>query len=435
MPDPSLLLSQPPAELLGPDPTLLDFGSSQRSLRNLGRTRAISIEAPRLEEDIGLELDFGEDVPMGGLGAREIEVGRDAPPERAFGEDLDDTMKMYEGDDLALDLGGDEELPARRESSILPGLAAIGRDDDLDMAIPDLEDDFILPPLNDIDVSRNQRRSESPLSSVRSSVERELEQSIFRQEPTIVMQDDEEPAVVQHQRIKRRKILQADTDTEMRSAQIKSQQEDRSKILKPLSLLPRDPALLALMNMQRNGEFVSNILGDGRSQGWAPQLRGILSLEVIRRTGELKRKRDSGLADIAEEPSEQEGLGLVIDPEESTILPGQGFDLTANTTVHEEPILQLPSDGLAVPLDDTIPPAQAATPDAGDFGVALGAQDEPSTLPAHDIISLGTKHAVHLLRERFEADTTPSRRKTASVLFQDLLPERTTTRADASTLR
>ncbi len=49
-------------------------------------------------------------------------------------------------------------------------------------------------------------------------------------------------------------------------------------------------------------------------------------------------------------------------------------------------------------------------------------------------VSLGTKHAVHLLRDRFgpEAANSPDKRKKASVLFQDLLPEPTTSKADAT---
>jgi cohesin complex subunit SCC1 len=49
-------------------------------------------------------------------------------------------------------------------------------------------------------------------------------------------------------------------------------------------------------------------------------------------------------------------------------------------------------------------------------------------------VSLGTKHAVHLLRDRFgsEAANSPDKRKKASVLFQDLLPEATTSKADAT---
>lgn len=445
LPDPSLLLSQPPEELRGPDPTLLDFGSSQRSLRNLGRTRATSLEAPRLEDDLGLDLDLGDDVITPGFtgGARAIEVGRNAPAERGLAEDVDDTIKLYEGDDLALDIGQDDELPVHRESSIFPGLDAIQRD--MDIPMPDLEDDFIPAPFDNVEIAPaplardRTRRSESPLSSVRSSVERDLEHSIFRQDPDIVNPEEgEEIAIVQHQRAKRRKVLQADTDTEMRSAQIKSQQEDRSKILKPLTLLPRDPTLLTLMNMQSNGEFVSNILGDGRSQGWAPQLRGILSLEVIRNSSDLKRKRNDRLAQPVEEPAragEREGLGLQIEADDSTMLPSRDLDLPGNTTMQDEPMLQLHSDGIAEPFDNEFPDTEARTPDAGDLEAPLNVADEVGELgtpPAHDIVSLGTKHAVYLLRERFGSFATPTKRQSASVLFRDLLPERSTTRADAT---
>ena len=44
--------------------------------------------------------------------------------------------------------------------------------------------------------------------------------------------------------------------------------------------------------------FVSNIIGNRRMEGWAPELRGILSLEVVRKAGEKKRKQDSGIADV-----------------------------------------------------------------------------------------------------------------------------------------
>jgi cohesin complex subunit SCC1 len=60
---------------------------------------------------------------------------------------------------------------------------------------------------------------------------------------------------------------------------------------------------MALLNMQKSGGFVSSILGDGRSQGWAPELRGILSLEVISRPAQ-KRKRDG--ANIESSATEDE---------------------------------------------------------------------------------------------------------------------------------
>ena len=52
-------------------------------------------------------------------------------------------------------------------------------------------------------------------------------------------------------------------------------------------------------------------------------------------------------------------------------------------------------------------------------------------------ISVGTRHAVHLLRDRFAGmgigeTSMPSKRSNTSVLFQELLPEERTTRPDAT---
>ena len=49
-------------------------------------------------------------------------------------------------------------------------------------------------------------------------------------------------------------------------------------------------------------------------------------------------------------------------------------------------------------------------------------------------VSLGTKHAVHILRDLFgaEAAMNADKRKKTSVVFQELLPEARTTKADAT---
>jgi cohesin complex subunit SCC1 len=59
----------------------------------------------------------------------------------------------------------------------------------------------------------------------------------------------------------------------------------------------------------------------------------------------------------------------------------------------------------------------------------------PLAPPAeHPLISIAAEHAVNILRNQFgpEAATSPSRRATASVVFQDLLPEYRTTKAEAT---
>ncbi len=49
-------------------------------------------------------------------------------------------------------------------------------------------------------------------------------------------------------------------------------------------------------------------------------------------------------------------------------------------------------------------------------------------------VSIGTKHAVHILRDLFgsETATNADKRKKSTVVFQELLPEGHTTKADAT---
>ena len=174
-------------------------------------------------------------------------------------------------------------------------------DDDLAMGGMDIEDSNAIA-LARAEEGRRERETLSPLTELGADDALELERTFQLQQPD----DEEDETTAQaHQRVKRRRVLEADANTELGGSQIRAQQEDRSNILKAPTFLPRDPMLLALMNMQRSGGFVSNILGDGRSMGWAPELRGILSLEVVRRAGDLKRKRDSA-APVLEIPQEEE---------------------------------------------------------------------------------------------------------------------------------
>lgn len=451
--DPSLLLSQPFDDdiLDRPDANLLDFGSSQRLTSSFQRARRVSVQPFGLEEDIGLDLDLGDDVRSPSVRERDIEVGRDAPPPRTLAEDFDDTMKLYD-DDLGLDLGLDDTVPAfRRESTVLPeiGHTDLGHDivmqgmeDDLGFQVPE---DNLEVPSAPLQQTRPARDSLSPLSSIRSSVERDLERTFQEgQEPSVV--DADEISVHHAQRAKRRKVLPLDAETELRSNQIRAQQNDRSKILKPASFIPRDPLLLALMEMQRNGEFVSNILSDGRSKGWAPELRGILSLEIVRTP--LKRKRETNVTKQTRQPTDPspEAPQIQLPSELGDDLGLEAEELTfagANTSLDGgEEMLQLPNDDLT-PLPALEPselPRSSPSTSTRDHSSAEPPVPFDETLPpfVHPTdsgpISVGTKHAVHLLRERFgpAAEHSSSERAKASVLFQDLLPEKRTTRADAT---
>jgi len=411
MPDPSLLLAEP-LELASSqqDPTLLDWGSSQMLSGSIEQARGSAPEPLQLEED-DLMLDIGEGPTLADIS---IEMGRHAPPPRSPSIESDtEGLKLYDGDELGLDIGEDP-LPSHALSAGPTG------DDAMDIEMDGLEQ--LGAPIEDgaeADAGApRERETASPLSSIPAAAERDMEETY--QDISGLAEDE---TFVQPLRVKRRKILQQDVATEIQSSQIRAQQNDRSKILKPQSFLPRDPMLLALMNMQKSGGFVSSILGDGRSQGWAPELRGILSIEVIRRAGDRKRKRDNGIldfdADEEEEAAADKVPGLELDTEEG-----------AEPTEEEIPAALAGADDMPTVLDDD---------DAEDGMSPLPENFDETTIPLlHPAesgpISQGTRHAVYLLRDQFgaaAAESADERQKT-SVLFEDLLPQGTTTRSNAT---
>lgn len=398
----------------------------------IGRHEPSRDERAEFDEDdmnIDLDLDLGlDDGPS-------IEIGRNAPPPRDT-EDL-----MGDDDKLPTDFEFDENTRTRLSSRV-PSLI-----EDVDDGIPEnggmlLDDDdtFALPiddgtraPSVPAD-PRLRRDSQSPLSSARSSMVRALDATNLNEE--------EEEASMRRatHKAKKRKVIQADTDTMMSSAQIKQQQADRSAILKPASFLSRDPMLLNLMNMQKNGDFVSNIMGDGRAKGWAPELRGILSLEVVRKSGELKRKRDSGVADVGEDEA-QEIMPQFEIPEDESLGPAdEGLGLGANATgPAQSALIDLPADDGFLPgLDDGGANIAGREDEYDEYDAPRNNFDEtraPLLHPSEQgAVSLGTKHAVHLLRDRFGSaeESNSSQQRRANILFQDMLPEATTSKADAT---
>ncbi|KUJ18693.1 uncharacterized protein LY89DRAFT_780715 [Mollisia scopiformis] len=390
-------------------------------------------------DDLDLGLDFGLDIDdFNPKADRTMEVGRDAPAARPAEEDLLSELDIqipakdnYDAGDrdtsLNLDFGGGDDDGIRMA------------DDDGDVDMFNMGDqDVTLPPAP---LVRPERISESPLSDMDETLAAEVEAEHQRNLNSALYEpeDETEQSVFRNpaQRARRQRFLHADAETVIANHIIKEQQQSHDKILKPQSFLPRDPELLALMEMQKNGGFVSNIMGDGRSLGWAPELRGMLSLDAVRRTGELKRKRDSGIADMEsgddQNPSKSPRLDL---GEEDDLAAGLGdVGIDANTTVGPDGTMMemAADDGFMMNNDDEHDPS------AGLDAVSPGPNFDETTAPlVHPAdsgpVSLGTKHAVHLLRDRFgpEAANSPDKRKKASVLFQDLLPEATTTRADAT---
>ncbi|KAH0424388.1 hypothetical protein KCU90_g8377, partial [Aureobasidium melanogenum] len=161
--------------------------------------------------------------------------------------------------------------------------------------------------------------------------------------------------------------------------------------------------------------------------GWAPELRGVLSLEVVRTAGELKRKRDSGLPqiEIPEEEEETHPLGAATSPAPEDL---------------QDPTLGADDLAPAFGGDDApsiIQPAQEEEMEAYSPAPAFDETTMPVLHPADSgPVSLGTKHAVHLLRERFSDESgeppSPTTRAQRSVLFTDFCPEARTSKQDAT---
>jgi cohesin complex subunit SCC1 len=446
MPDPDLLFSQSIGDMphLGLEDNSTDLDNSQFISGSIEEPRA---EPMLLDDADELRLDdFEDDVPVRGYDeGTSIEMGRDAPPARRDSEEMRSSPKLLEEDDLGLDDDPFGDTTAMQPAGDLDvGFGAdMGMEGMTEQGIPVDEATVADAPAAEEPEPERERDAVSPLSSIRSSVERDLEQT-FQEHQTIdfqlgdegEQQDGEEEATArQAQRAKRRRLLHADAETQIPNTQIREQQNDRSKILKPSSFLPKDPMLLTLMNMQKSGGFVSNILGDGRSLGWAPELRGILSLEVVSRPSH-KRKRDSGVADLGSEEDEaaadkQPTPQLEFEQSELDAGVTAGFGEDPSLVQGEEVLEQLPADeGVGAPEEEQFQEDEAFSP-ADNFDDTT----VPLLHPAESgPISVGTKHAVHLLRERFgaEAETDESARQKTSVLFQDMLPEATTTKADAT---
>jgi cohesin complex subunit SCC1 len=393
-------------------------------------------------EDYELDIDFGiddmDERPTKLMDKSvDLELGRDAPADRPVEDDLFSEM----------DLGGPSKDRHTRDLS--PGLeldfgddVRIHNDEDIQMGDADdfqfqVEDQSVVPGTSVIpDISRA-RISESPLSDIDEDFAKEVEQEYSRHMNTSMYElenDVTNSTVIAPQRAKKRKIMQPDDQTMLSNAHIKEQQAKRDNILKPESFLSYNPYLLSLMGMQKAGDFYKNILNETRSDEWAPELKGLLSLDFSR-PNYLKRKRDSGVADVdsEEEQGASKSPRLEI-PEDETVLPvDEG--LAANQTIGPDgTVLEIPGDDDGqVIFDDDGRPASRNGPSS-----PIPAFDETTAPLVHPgdtgPVSIGTKHAVHLLRDLFgaEAADNADKRKKTSVVFQELLPEKRTTKADAT---
>lgn len=361
----------------------------------------IGIEEGIHDADLG--IDIGADVGMEDT-TISIEVGRGraAPrPEEAFAEPA-----IEEGEGLEIDLGEDVPMPDLTRISEIPIAGAV------DETRLQLGEDETMR------LREAAERPESPLSEAESEVMRELAETFGPEEQIEEVQAAQRPAA------RRRKPLVPDLETVLDRGDINAWLSDRSKITRPLTLLPQDPELLALMEMQRTGGFVTNAMTDGLSRGVAPELQGLLTFEIAYRSGQ-KRKRDSGIADVT---SEDEGRSPrrerpSAEIEEQVVGEDEGIDL-------REP-----------ELPEALEPGFAEVlPEEAEEGVYVPEDFDETRVPlVHPAdggpISVGTRHAVHLLRETFGGTPesgSPQPQLQRSILLQDLIPEARTSREDAT---
>lgn len=432
-----------------------EFGNSQfltQSVLETQKQHYYRDDDQALAEDIDdLGLDLGDS----------IEVGRDAPAARPIGDELDDTADLNFFDKTATSFADRQHSMNISIADQDDGFPRMDDDGDVNMF---LNDDTIVPLATPAKPGR-ERISESPLSDIDPAAEREAEAAVLGDESAFFPGDDTEHTLVRQpaQRIRKTKILGADTEIMISTSAIKEQQKDRSKILRPKSFLPRDPTMLALSEMNRHGGLLNNILSDARSENWAPELRGLLSLDEIlkSRSADLKRKRDSGVADLEDGQADPKSPRLALDLGDE--------DTLGNISATAGLAGSFPADGAdgnntIIELEDGFQPMMDEDEGFGaqqmDNTMGVGA-DSPSRLDVdgHDFdetraplvhpedsgpVSQYTKHAVHLLREKFAADapadgvshspSEPSSQRIAkaSTLFQELLPEKSTSRADAT---
>ena len=401
-----------------------DFNNSQFLQDGLDKDDELALAH---NGDLELDLDFGMDIDDGTM-----EMGRDAPAARPIEDDMFSDLGIQAPHkdnhrDLSLELDfGDGVQIADNDGDIMMG-------DDLQF---NLDDPSALPlATHGPDMSRARGRdTESLLSDVDEDVIQRGDEEFTRND-AYTPGDDTANTIVQRkapQRSKKRKILLPDEETMLSSAHIREQQAHHENILKPQSFLPRDPYVLALMEMQKGDGFVANIMENKRSLNLAPELQGLFNLQTIFRPNDLKRKRDSGIADMDSDQGASKSPRLDIGDDDPFAI--DGGDLGNQTVAADGTILEIPGDEGIFNHDDD--DTQVRDRDAGTPMPAFDDTVAPLVHPADSgPVSLGTKHAVHILRDLFggsEMAANSDKRKKATVVFQELLPERATTKADAT---
>ncbi|KAK6364763.1 sister chromatid cohesion protein 1 [Exophiala oligosperma] len=405
-----------------------DWTSSLNPQQSSTQSMLIPGEEPLYnEDDLNLNFGDGDEMDLNDTTVS-MNIGREAPtPKADHGDLLTEEALIHDDGDLNLDFGEDTAMADDADS---PRPA----DEPLTDVIPDAPLDFgddETMKLREAAEAETRPRDIESLSEAGSDVLRNLDQT-FQNLNT--EEDVEEVAVQQRQRSRKQKPLAPDVETVLHNKQIKAQAEDRSKILRAPSFLPRDPILLTLMNMQKNGDFVANAMNDGRSRNWAPELQGLLSFEMVTGSGERKRKRDSGIGGLSEDEHSEKSPRLE-GPDD--LMEDEGVQIED----FEAQIPEIPvDDGLRPLTGDGAPGLEDIVPGEDDAGIFDGDDTfDETTIPLlhpseSGPVSLGTKHAVHLLRDHLggaDGSQTSSPAK-KSVLLAELVPEGRTSKEDAT---
>jgi hypothetical protein len=111
---------------------------------------------------------------------------------------------------------------------------------------------------------------------------------------------------------KRRRILQVNVNIQVTDSPMKNQLANQSKVYRTPERMPRD----TLVDKQRQGAVESDILGENRSRGCTPELRGMLSPAEAQRVGDTQHPEDQFIDSIFSE--KQSAVNLPSDTTHST---------------------------------------------------------------------------------------------------------------------
>ncbi|KAF3905987.1 hypothetical protein ABW21_db0203785 [Orbilia brochopaga] len=410
----------------------------------------------RLEEDLGLDIgdDLGLDITgddVFGDPSISIEMGRDAPLPRDLADDIM-SIDSDGGDFRAKELLGLNDTTDISRADMVDGIGGNTFDVEEDLNLLDINEDTVMPQLEDepvlADAAATPRaeREDSPLTEQGSEDERELEAELRQKldisdvdPPRLLSEMDEEapPPPTKSRSAARRKKVAFDATTEMKTKQIKAQQEDRTRILKDPLFLHRDPAMLTLMNLQMSNGFASSIF---YPKNIHPDVAKLLSPEFVKEMADRKRKRaleaEAPDTEAIGSPSRKSPRLEIPDDEEEQA--GEASTRAGDVTADGE---QINIDGADVfeynaAIDDSFDTSVGGVGFEPRHSPTL--EDLPEEPPA-EIVSQATTHAVHLLREKFTEPVGRTGRSNVSqsqtkeeVVFSQMFPRNQTTRIDAT---